>query len=455
MVYRQHKWLLIGRLAVILGVMLCIPLAISLIEPDQLVFTFIVISLVLVLLSIELFIFLNRTNRELSGFLENIRNREFSIRFNEEDTKGSRRELYRTFNEVLKIYQGIRIEKEVQFRFLDHIVELIDVGIMVLDQQGKVVLANTAAGNLSGVPAAESWKQIAAKNPDFAASVDKLEGSGRELFTSGKAGTSTSLLIQAVRTTMLDEPYALITFQDVRNIVEDRETGAWMRLIRTLNHEIKNSVTPISSLADTLMMILSTGDGRPKTKSDLSPKNLEDIHESVKTLQKRSNSLHAFIEEYNKLTKIPAPHPEDIKVATLFEEAVSFCKSAWEYPEVQITIVKPEPGLTIHADNMLMQQVLINLVKNSLEAHRAGIEPVIILSASRVAKITTISVEDNGEGIPEDMLDDVFVPFYSTKKQGSGIGLSLTRRIMRLHGGNVRISSKSGEGTIVYLDFQG
>jgi nitrogen fixation/metabolism regulation signal transduction histidine kinase len=455
MVYRQNKLLLVLRLTVILAVVLCIPLAISLIEPEQLVFTFIVISLVLVLLSIELFIFLNRTNRELSGFLENIRNREFSIRFNEEDTRGSRRELYKTFNEVLKIYHDIRIEKEVQFRFLDHMVELIDVGIMVLDQQDKVVLTNTAAGNLSGVPSAESWKQVTAKNPGFAASVDRLKGSGRELFTSRTAGSATTLMIQVIRTSMLDEPYTLITFQDVRNIVEDRETGAWMRLMRTLNHEIKNSVTPISSLADTLMMILSTGDGRPKKIKDLIPKNLEDIHESVKTLQLRSNNLHSFIEEYNKLTKIPVPNPEDIKVASLLEETVSIFRGTHEYPEVQITIAKHEPGLTIHADNMLMQQVLINLIKNSMEANREGSEPSIILSAGRSGNITTINVEDNGEGIAEDILDNVFVPFYSTKKQGSGIGLSLTRQIMRLHGGNVRISSKPGAGTIVYLDFQG
>jgi signal transduction histidine kinase len=203
------------------------------------------------------------------------------------------------------------------------------------------------------------------------------------------------------------------------------------------------------------MMILSTGDGRPKKIKDLIPKNLEDIHESVKTLQLRSNNLHSFIEEYNKLTKIPVPNPEDIKVASLLEETVSIFRGTHEYPEVQITIAKHEPGLTIHADNMLMQQVLINLIKNSMEANREGSEPSIILSAGRSGNITTINVEDNGEGIAEDILDNVFVPFYSTKKQGSGIGLSLTRQIMRLHGGNVRISSKPGAGTIVYLDFQG
>jgi nitrogen fixation/metabolism regulation signal transduction histidine kinase len=455
MAYRRNTLLLTGRLVIILAVMLCIPLAISLIEPDQLVFTFLFIFLCLVLLVIELFLFLNRTNLELSRFLENIRNREFSIRFNQEDARGSRRELYSTFNEVLKIYHDIRMEREVQLRFLDHIVELIDVGIMVLNQHDKVVLANTSVGNFLGVPAAKSWEQVRSKNADFAAAVEKLEGSGRELFTSGATGIVQTLMVQVALTTMLEEPYKLITCQDVQNIVEDRETGAWLRLMRTLNHEIKNSVTPISSLADTLVLILKEEDGKAKTLKDLSTKNLEDIYESVMTLQQRSRSLHAFIGEYNKLTKIPAPNPEDIMAVALLEEAVSFFNVANEYPEVHIAIEKTDPGLTIRADYMLVQQVLINLIRNSLEALGGTADPAILLSAAKSGKIITMKVEDNGEGIAEDIYDDVFVPFYSTKKQGSGIGLSLARQIMRMHGGNVRISSKSGEGTIVYLDFQG
>ena len=453
MVFKRNTLLLILRLVVILGVMMCIPLVTALIDPDQLLFTFLVIGLVLVLLIVELVFFLNRTNRELTGFLENIRNRDFSIRFNEAGTRGAKKKLYRIFNEVLQIYQDIRIEKEVQFRFLDQIIELAEVGIMVLDKDSRIVLMNTAAGNLIGISNPETWGQVQKKNPDFASAVDKIKGSGRQLFESGAGGFRIRLAIQASRTTMLEEPYLMITLQDVRSVVEEKETGAWIRLMRTLNHEIKNSVTPITSLADTILMILKHSDGNSKTLDEIDPGNLSDVLSSAETLHQRSKSLQNFIGEYQKLTRIPPPDPSDITVIPLLRETVSLFEGDLEKLDIGMSIEEADPDLKINADRGLIQQVLINLVKNSMEALTGSPDPEILLGCSESEEGVTLSVKDNGEGIEREILDDVFVPFYSTKKEGSGIGLSLTRQVMRLHGGDVRIASGKGEGTIVYLDF--
>jgi nitrogen fixation/metabolism regulation signal transduction histidine kinase len=454
MAYRRNTVLLIARLVIILGVMMCIPLATVLSDPGQLVFTYLIIGLVMVGLITELVLFLNRTNRELTGFLENIRNRDFSIRFNEEDARGGRKKLYRTFNEVLQAYRDIRIEKEIQFRFLDQIVEMIEVGIIVLDRENRIVLMNTAAGNLAGIPKPETWGLVQEKNPGFASAVDDLNGSGRRLYESGTAAGSIRLVIQASRTTMLDDPYLLITFQDVRSVVDEKETGAWIRLMRTLNHEIRNSVTPIASLADTILMILKHGDGRPKTPDEIDPAGLADVVTSAETLQQRSSSLHKFIGEFSKLTRIPSPEPGDLRVLSLLGETASLFERDLAKQNIGLKLDNTIPDLHIKADRELVQQVLINLVKNSMEALSGCPDPEIILGCSEKDGTITLSVKDNGVGIDPKLLDDVFVPFYSTKKEGSGIGLSLTRQIMRLHGGDVRIVSTKGKGTIVYLDFR-
>jgi nitrogen fixation/metabolism regulation signal transduction histidine kinase len=446
--------LMVLRLVIILVVMMGVPLATYLIEPDQLIFTYTVIALVLIILVIELGMFLNRTNRELSGFLENIRNREFSIRFNEQDVKGTRRELYRTFNEVLQVYRDIRIEKEVQFRFLEHIIELIEIGILVLDDGGKVVLMNTAAGEITGVSSPLTWEQMKRKKPDFTAVVDKLAGRGRTLFEWSVGGVPSRLAIRVNRTTMLDKPYTLLTFKDIRSEVEDAESGAWVRLMRTLGHEIRNSVAPVSSLADTILLILKHEEGSLKTPDEITAANLSDVVTSAETIRQRGLHLHEFIEDYQRFTRLPAPTPQEVSAIELLNETAMFFKSEFDKSGIRLTVDAPD-DLRIRLDPAMIQQCLVNLVRNSMEALAGRSDPFIALRCHHTEAGITLSLQDNGAGIdPEDM-DNVFVPFYSTKPGGSGIGLSLTRQVMRLHGGNVRLTSKKKEGTVVHLDFQG
>lgn len=450
--YRHTIWLIV-RLILILAVMMSIPLASSFVESNQLIFTYLVIALILIFQVIELVFFLNRSNRELTRFLEHIKNRDFNLQFNEKESRGARKKLHKTFNEVLETYKDIRIEKEVHFRFLEHIIELIEIGIMVFDQNGNVVLVNTAAENLIGVPSPQTWEKIKKKNPEFVASVGSIENSGHTLFESKIPGTANRLAIQVSRTRMLEDSYSLMAIQDIKGMVEQKETGAWIRLLRTLNHEIKNSVTPISSLTDTILMILQNEDGQYKSIDEISPQNLSDIITSMETLQLRNKSLHAFIEEYHKLTRIPAPDPEMILCETLYKETAAFFKSELLKRGIMLILDVKEKDQEIKADRQLIEQVLINLVKNSMDALEDRPNPGITLASDCSSDKVTLSVSDNGAGIDDEILEDIFVPFYSTKSHGSGIGLSLVRQIMRLHGGNVKVTSIKGEGTVVSLIF--
>lgn len=453
MVYKRHTVHLILRLILILTVMMSIPFVGRFTEPNQLVFTYLVIAVVLAALSAELYFYLNRTIRELTNFLEHIRNRDFSLRMNEKEVKGMRKNLYRTFNEVLQTYRDIQIEKEVQFRFLEHIIELIEVGIIVFDQKGKVVLSNTAAANLTGVPVLHSWEQLEKRNPELGSSVGSIEVSSRTLFESAASGSTSRLAIQVSRTRMLEDTYSLMAIQDIRGVVEQKETGAWIRLLSTLNHEIKNSVTPISSLADTIMMILQTEDGGFKSLDEFHEQNLSDIITSVETLRQRSKSLHGFIDEYHKLTRIPVPEPESLTCRSLLEETAALFAGQLETANTRLVLEVEDDFFEIRADRGLMEQVLINLVKNSLDALGNQPDPEIVIACKHSGHEVILSVSDNGAGIDEAILEDIFIPFFSTKSNGSGIGLSLVRQIMRLHGGDVSIRSKKGEGTVVYLEF--
>jgi nitrogen fixation/metabolism regulation signal transduction histidine kinase len=394
---------------------------------------------------VELVFFLNRTIRELTQFLDHIRNKDFNVRFNEQESKGSRKELHKTFNEVLQVYSDIRIEKEVHFRFLEHIIELIEIGIIVFDRDGNVVLTNTAAGNFSGVPSLRSWKQLVKRNPALSEAIGSLESSKQVLFES--------LAIQVSKTRMLEESYTLVSLQDVKDVVEQKETGAWNKLLRTLNHEIKNSVTPISSLADTLVMILQDERGRYKPIKDLDQQNLTDIITSAETLQQRSRSLHAFIDEYHKLTRIPVPDPQIFSCNSILEDIRSLFRSECESKGIYLRLNLSAKNLEIRADRGMIEQVLINLVRNSLEALTERPDPEILLSANKSGDKIIIELADNGAGIDQNILEDVFIPFFSTKSKGSGIGLSLVRQIMRLHGGDVQINSAPGKGTLVSLSF--
>jgi len=453
MVYKRYSIWLILRLILILGVMMCVPLCISLVEPGQLIFTLLVLGLVLIALTLELFYFLNRTLRDLTQFLEHIRNRDFNLRFNEKESKGVRKNLYRTFNEVLEVYREIRIEREIHFRFLEHMIELIEVGIIVFDKDGEVILWNTAASNLTSISTLKSWEHVGRKNADFAAVVGSLQESRRVLYEPVNSGSSGQLVIQVSLTRMLEETYSLMTIQDISSVVDQKETGAWIRLLRTLNHEIKNSVTPISSLADTIMMILKREGGHYKTISELEQENLADIIKSLETLQQRSKSLHGFIDEYHKLTRIPAPDPVTFSCAALFEEIANTFRNELESAGIRLVLDEKKPGMKIRADRGMLVQVMINLVRNSIDAVKDEAEAVIRLSCDQVSKEMLIAVSDSGIGIDVDLLEEIFIPFFTTKISGSGIGLSLVRQIMRLHGGHVRIDSQKGKGTTVCLVF--
>ncbi len=395
--------------------------------------------------------FITRTNRELSKFIDAIQQEDYSLKYQSIKNKSSVADLHNSFNSILEAFKKVKIDREIQFNFLQLIIESIEIGIMAINEQKELVLMNSAAEKLLGIHKSKTWRQLKLKTEYFCNEAETIFKGGKKLIELKSNEEIVNLSIEVVNTTLLDQPHKLITLNNIKKEIEQKELDAWIKLIRVLNHEIMNSTTPISSLTETILMLLEDKQTGQKTIKEMDEQVITDVIGSVKTIQKRSNGLYDFVNEYRKLTKVPPPKVEEVKVKALIENIAKLMQSIISENDINISFqIEPE-DLIISLDPNLIEQVMINLVKNSIEALTETKNPEINITAGIENEDPFISVSDNGPGIEQDIMDEVFVPFFSTKEEGSGIGLSLSRQIMRLHGGTIQIQSQPGKGCQVRL----
>ncbi|MBS1559875.1 MAG: GHKL domain-containing protein, partial [Bacteroidetes bacterium] len=251
--------------------------------------------------------------------------------------------------------------------------------------------------------------------------------------------------------TLRGEPMKLISMSNIQSELEEKEMEAWRNLVRVLTHEIMNSITPVSSLAGLVEDELKT-----KIKNQnftLTDEELQEMHLSVQTIGKRSEGLIRFVKEFRNLAHVPQPKLSEVRVKDLLEEIVVLHKKELTNSSIETEVRLQPDDLVVRADKTMIEQVLINLLKNAIQAFDGQTNKKIILSAYNNEGHTILSVKDNGQGIDADAMERIFVPFFTTKKTGSGIGLSLSRQIMRQHGGQITVHSALGEGTEFFLRF--
>lgn len=401
----------------------------------------------------ELIYFVNHTNRELARLFLAIRHADFSVTFRKEALGRSFRELQDSFSEIIQAYRLVKIEKEVQYQFLQMLVRQIHVGIISLEGD-TLALINPTAEQLLNISGLRSWQLIRQLNPGLTDQLEQMGSDGRKLIEV-KINDGTRVLSVDVSTLIiLDKPHKLITLQDINSEIEQKEIEAWHKLIRILTHEIMNSVTPISSLTETMQSMLSDREGKQKPLEALNEETIGDIRFSLKTIQKRSEGLLDFVESYRTLSKVPKPAPEPVDVAVLFGNLKDLMHHALTRQDIQLITAVENNALTVMLDPVLIEQVLINLITNSTHALEGRPSRTVVLKAYTADRAPVIEVTDNGKGIPEKELKEIFVPFFSTKKNGSGIGLSLSKQIMSLHGGSIKVTSVPGSGTSFYLRFR-
>jgi signal transduction histidine kinase len=343
-------------------------------------------------------------------------------------------------------------EKETQYQYLQKILELVDTGILSYEMEsGEVVWMNESLKKLLEIPYLKTIHSLSKRDWGLYHEIMSLPLGQSIIATAHQEKSAFKVLLSATAFHTEGKKYKLVAFQNVNEALDETESKAWQRLLSVMTHEIMNSIAPISSLSSTLKNILN------QSRENVSPvnkANFEDLELGINTIKTRSEGLLKFAETYRNLNKITTPNLSRIYVRDLFENMHTLMEPTLEQKNIEMDIILKDPDLMLEADTNLIEQVLINLIVNAIEAVKESEEPHIVLSAYVAPNHKTIiKIADNGAGMPEELLDKIFIPFFSTKKTGSGIGLSLCKQIMMLHKGNIQVQSKVGEGTAFMLQF--
>ncbi len=414
----------------------------------------ILIGIVIVFLVFSLIRYVDRTNRDLTSFLESIRFSEFTRSFQIEGMGSSFNELNRAFNDVINDFQKVRSEKEEHFHYLQSIVQNIDVSIIAYRKDGTVEMINKAAKKLFQIHSLKNIKGLEQLSPELVNNLLNISPGENTLVKVQDQDDILQLAIYATELKIKEKLIILATINNIQSVLEEQETEAWQKLIRVLTHEIMNSITPIASLSSTLEIMLKGITEEGNVKEDLDLDSVLEIQQALQTINKRSTGLLHFVNTYRNLTRIPKPNFKIFPVKELFNNIHLLMEEELLESKINfITRIDPD-NLMVSADEQLIEQVIINLIRNSVHALDDNPKPTIELKAfynkrSRV----TIQVADNGTGILPEVLDKIFIPFFTTKQSGSGIGLSLSRQILRLHNGTISAYSVPNQETVFTLTF--
>ena len=425
----------------------------SIIRNDEFIISSIILIALIILQIISLVKYVERTNKRLTTFLESIRHSDFVSTFSDHGLGKSFDDLNSAFNEVINEFKKTRAAKEEHFNYLQTVVQHISIGIIVFQQNGKVDIFNNAAKRLLGLSSIRLLPELESVDKNLADTLKGMKAGDRNLVKVFLENELLQLSIRATEFRMRGEDFTLVSLQNIHSELEAKEMDSWQKLIRVLTHEIMNSITPIVSLSGTVKDILINEETLELNK-EIDDDDVESILGALNTIEKRSQGLLNFVQVYRNLTRIPKPNFRYVEVKGLFDSVYSLLEPKIKEQKIhcRINVVPKDLKLTVDPD--LIEQVLINLIINSVHALKDVENPSIkILAIASSNKRVSISVSDNGQGIKPDIMEKIFVPFFTSKKEGSGIGLSLSREIMRLHKGNITVKSKQGEETTFMLHF--
>lgn len=392
--------------------------------------------------------YIDRTNKELIEFLQAINYSDYSIHFNFGNLGKSFKNISDEFNKVLNKFKQSRSEKEESLLYLQTIIEHVGVGVITFDSKGKIDLINRSAKKILKISQVKNLSVLNSISPNFGNYIFGLETGKHYSYKIANKDEIIQLLLFATEFKMRRQIFKLVTLQNIQPEIEKTEIEAYQKLIRVLTHEIMNSVTPISSLASTINLWLNN-DNKNILLNDGS---LEDLSSAVLTIKKRSEGLVKFVEKYRDLTKIPKPNFEILKISQLFERLKLLMESGLKNSSIVFNTEINPSHLEIAADPHLLEQVLINLLNNAVQSLKSNESPVkgeILLKASIDDRgKALIKVADNGPGISQDIIDKIFIPFFTTKQDGSGIGLSISQQIINAHFGSLSVSSIPNKQTV-------
>lgn len=400
---------------------------------------------------IDFYRFHKKAHDELDQFVESVHYRDFSRSFDVKHAPVEIQPLRQGFNEINTTFKVISKEKETQYQYLQKILELVDTGILSYEEQsGQVVWMNESLKKMLQLPYLKTIHSLEKRDKTLYGQIISLKPGDGRIATAHLETSSFKILLSATAFQTEGKIYRLIAFQNVNEALDETESKAWQKLLSVLTHEIMNSVAPISSLAETLKHRLQQSVAVLSNESG----SVDDLELGIETIKRRSEGLLKFAETYRNLNKITTLNLKRVFVRDVFENLLQLMQPTLEQKNIEIETILKDPDLSLEADINLLEQVLINLVVNAIEAVKEKDHPRIMLSAYLNSnRKPIIRVADNGSGMPAEIMEKIFIPFFSTKKSGSGIGLSLCKQIMMLHKGNIQVQSRDGDGTAFLLQF--
>lgn len=426
------------------------------------VFTIANLAVLLIIQTVLLIHYLNKSNRDLENFFSSINHDDTTIVFKKHKNPGSYKRLYEHFDNTNSLIQKIKILKAEQHSYFKMITEHSGAGLISFDRTGKVEIFNKAAKEILGISEINNISKLDSLCENFSESLIFMKPSEEKLFKIKSENEILQLFVKATEIRLINQKVKLISFQNIRNELEEKELDSWQKLIRVLTHEIMNSVGPIASTITTLRGFLTKDKKKkPKLPEELSANILANTVKGLDIIGERSEGLMEFVKKYRDLTIIPHLSIKKFSVKELFNGIILLMDNKIKEESVNIEIDVEPVELQLMADKKLVEQTLINLIDNSLYFFSDTKNKKLRLKAiSDMSGTISISVIDNGKGISDENLEKIFIPFYSTKGRedggelsGSGIGLSLSRQIMRKHNGSIRAHSIPGVETVFSLRF--
>jgi signal transduction histidine kinase len=448
MIFKRYEWRLLLR---VFFLFITLTVTSLIVVEGTGWFLYLAITVPLVIYEVmDLIRFQKKAQDEVSQFVESIHYRDFSRHFDVRKAPNELKPLRKGFNEINSTFKLISRERETQYHYLQKILELVDTGILSYElETGETSWINEALKKLISVPYLKTIHSLEKREPALYQDVVNLKPGDSKIITITRNQQLVKILVTASILRSDEKLYKLVAFQNVSEALDETESKAWQKLLNVMTHEIMNSVAPISSLADTLKNRLQS----PEIAQSPVSVHLEDLELGIDTIKRRSEGLLKFTESYRSLNKITKLDLAKIPVRNLFENLNNLMRPTLEKKHIELEIILRDPMLSVEADVNLIEQVLINLLVNAIEAVKDKEGPRIILSAEVQNNKTIVRVSDNGSGMPPELLDKIFIPFFSTRKTGSGIGLSLCKQIMLLHKGNIHAQSTDGQGSAFVMTF--
>jgi two-component system nitrogen regulation sensor histidine kinase NtrY len=445
MTFNKYMLRISFRLVLIFVAMLALALVIG---QQSRLFTVLGVSLILLAFIVELFRSIARTNSIVESLLDSIRYGDYNKTIQNKAAGLGFDGLADSAQAIIKAIASARIEKETQYQYLQTILDHINTAVLTLNEAHEPELINPLALNTLGLYTRRkpSWKEIEKMAPLFTKAIDSMGESGRQMIRLRNTPMGKQLLVLVNTVKIGGAPVKIITFQDIEPEIEQKEMESWQTISRIMAHEIMNSLTPLSSLTETGVMMLGNK-GKSKDISELSQKTIDNLYTALRTISDRNRSLTEFIGSYRQLSRLPLPEKAELAVADLLAELGELYEIPCKRKGIAYSISTGPENLVISGDEAQLKQVLINLVKNATEALDGVENPLIEVSVKRILHQVSLEIHNNGPAIPPDILEKIFVPFYSTKAEGSGIGLSLSRQIISNHGGQIGVESEDGKGT--------